>query len=131
LIGLQTADATKPLTQVSLKSAKVSDTSARLGELGREPLFGFALLLGLSASIISLTLESLHFGEKLLVLGEKPLLLLERSLCLRPNDQRGDAAANSHTDHEGNNPLTQQVHPSRIETRDQLRTRLGIGCGLF
>ena len=48
-IGLQTADATEPLSKVSLKSAELIDASARLGELGREPLFGFALLLGLSA----------------------------------------------------------------------------------
>lgn len=48
-IGLQTADATEPLSKVSLKSAELIDASARLGEFGREPLFGFALLLGLSA----------------------------------------------------------------------------------
>jgi hypothetical protein len=48
-IGLQAADATQPLSKVSLKPAKVSDARARLGEFGREPLFAFALLLGLSA----------------------------------------------------------------------------------
>ena len=118
-IGLQTADATKPLSKVSFKSAELIDASARLGELGREPLFGFALLLGLNAQLIGLISASLYFGEKFLLLGEKLLLRSERSLCLCLGDQHGDAAASSGTDHEGNNPLIQQAHPPAIETRDQ------------
>jgi len=53
----------QPLPKVGLKPFKVSDTRVRLGQLGREPLSGFALASGLGAQIINLPFQPVYFGK--------------------------------------------------------------------